>query len=109
MPTGDQQSGLEFGRILGDRRYASSENAFIGVRSYPRRPTVSVPIHARRAPRFKRPSTPVSTDDEEDYPEEAPPPPGRSRDSPNKSPHQVMTRREACWMTASGHAEKHVG
>lgn len=35
-------------------------------------PTVSVPIGPRRALRFKRPSTPVSMDDEEDYPEEAP-------------------------------------
>lgn len=36
-------------------------------------PTVSVPIGPRRAPRFKRPSTPVSTDGEEDYQEDAPP------------------------------------
>lgn len=34
-------------------------------------PAVSVHIGLRKAPRFKRPSNPVSTDDEEDYPEEA--------------------------------------
>lgn len=36
-------------------------------------PTVLVPICPRRVPRFKRPSTPVSTDGEEDYPEDVPP------------------------------------
>lgn len=36
-------------------------------------PTMSVPFRPRRVPRFKRPSTPVSMDDEEAYPEEPPP------------------------------------
>lgn len=35
-------------------------------------PTMSVPFGPRRVPRFKRPSTPVSMDDEEAYPEEPP-------------------------------------
>lgn len=62
-------------------------------------PTVSVPISPLRAPQFKRPSTPVSTDGEEDYPKEAP---WERRDSPNRNPQLVVTPRKACWMRARG-------
>lgn len=68
-------------RLLGDRRHVCFENEFIRFRSSHRLPNCFSAHQSSEAPRFKRPSTPVSTDSEEGYPED----PGEERQPEQES------------------------